>query len=102
MNHRVILSPDAKADIRSTIEWYYRIDPNLAFRFDRETRTTLRRIGQFPYSFRILNGVVRRAPLKRFPYAIYYSLRRYKVLVTAVLHERRSDTVWMRRGNGRR
>src|SRR5690242_13151644 len=101
MNSRVILSPDARADIRSTIEWYYRIDPTLAFRFDRETLATLLRIGQFPYSFRIMNGAVRPAPLKRFPYAIYYSLRPYKVLVTAVLHERRSDTVWLDRGNGR-
>src|SRR5689334_2876980 len=74
MNIRVILSPDAKEDISSVIEWYYRADPNLASRFEQETLTTLHRIGQFPYGFRIMNGTVRQALLKRFPYAVYYSL----------------------------
>lgn len=97
MNTRVILSPDAKADIRSVIEWYYRADPNLAFRFDKETLTTLDHIRQFPYSFRVRNGTIRQARLKRFPYAIYYRLKSNSVLVVAVVHQRRSDAVWRQR-----
>ena len=100
MNTRVILSLDAKVDIRSAVEWYYRIRPNLAFRFEQEILKTLLRIGQFPYRFRVTNGAVRQAVLKRFPYAVYYSLRSNVVSVTAVLHQRRSDAVWINRGNG--
>jgi plasmid stabilization system protein ParE len=74
MNTPVILSPDAAADIRSAIEWYDRADPNLAFRFEQETLTTLHHIGQFPYRFRLMNGAIRQALLERFPYAVYYSL----------------------------
>lgn len=100
MNIRVILSPDAKEDISSIIEWYHRADPNLASRFEQQTLTTLRRIGRFPYAFPIMKGTVRQALLKRFPYAIYYSLRSNKALITAVLHQRRSDIVWITRRNG--
>src|SRR5690348_3005905 len=97
MNIRVILSPDAKADISSAIEWYHLADPNLASRFEKAIFKTLRQIRQFPYRFQIINGAIRQALLKRFPYAIYYSLGSGKVTVTAVLHQRRSDTVWRTR-----
>lgn len=100
MNIRVILSPDAKVDISSAIEWYHRADPNLAFRFEQETLTTLRNIEQLPFRFRMINGVVRRAPLKRFPYGIYYSLDHDEAFITAILHDRRSDDIWRQRSHG--
>ena len=63
MIYRVILSPDAKADISAAVRWYQRIDPNLAFRFLLEARATRRRIARFPYQFPLVNRVVRRAAL---------------------------------------
>ena len=96
---RIILSPDAKADIRSIVRWYQCTDPTLAFRFDSETRAMLRHILQYPYSFPIIKGVTRRAGLKRFPYSIYYSLDMNSISVIGVVHERRADSVWMDRGN---
>jgi len=97
MKIQVVLSPDAKEDIRVTIEWYHRADPDLASRFEKQTLTTLRHIGQFPYRFGIISGSVRRARLKRFPYAVYYACIYDEALVSAVLHERRSDDVWRQR-----
>ena len=91
MNIRVILSPDAKADISSTIEWYHRADPNLASRFEKATFTTLRQIRQFPYRFQIINGAIRQARLKRFPYYIYYFVDQNTVTVTAIVHQRRGS-----------
>ena len=46
MNYRIIFSSGANADIRSTVLWYERIDPNLAFRFILETSKALRRIAR--------------------------------------------------------
>ena len=97
---RIILSPGAKADIRSTVQWYERIDPTLAFRFKLETRATLRRILQYPYRFPIVNVVIRRADLNRFPYSIYYFLDMNSISVIGVVHERRDDSAWKDRGNG--
>jgi plasmid stabilization system protein ParE len=97
---RIILSPDAKADIRSTIRWYRRTDPNLALRFKLDARAILRRIARFPYQFPLAEGTLRRARLKQFPYAIYFSLKNSDVRVKSVVHERRADSVWKSRGNG--
>lgn len=97
---RIILSPDAKADIRSIIRWYQRTDPNSALRFKLETRETLRRVARFPYQFPLVEGTFRRARLKRFRYGIFFSVEKERVVVTAVVHQRRADSTWKDRGNG--
>ena len=100
MNRRIILSPDAEADIASAIAWYQRIEPSWGLRFKADTRATLRRIAQFPYQFPLIEGTVRRARLKRFRYAILFSLEKEGAFVKAVVHERRDDGSWRNRGNG--
>ena len=97
MNYHIVLSPDAKADIRSARLWYRRIDRNLAHQFSLEGRTTVRRIAQFPYQFPLVNRTVRQALLKRFPYAVYYRLYSKLVFVIAVVHQRRSHAIWRQR-----
>ena len=98
MKRRIILSPDAEADIASAIAWYQRIELSWGSRFKAETRTTLRRITRFPYQFPVIKGTFRRARLKRFRYAILFSLEKEGVFVRAVVHERQDDSVWKNRG----
>src|SRR6185369_12159651 len=97
MNQYIVLSPDAEADIDSAVLWYHRIDPNLAVRFTAEALATLHRIKQFPYRFPIIKGSLRRGLLKRFPYYIYYSFLSSRISVVAVVHHRRSDSLWIGR-----
>jgi plasmid stabilization system protein ParE len=99
MYRRIILSPDAEADIASAIAWYRRIELSLGSRFKTDTHATLRRIARFPYQFPLIEGAIRRVRLKLFPYAILYSLEKEGVYVKAVVHERRADNVWMDRGS---
>ena len=99
MKYSIVLTPDADEDIGSIFSWYHRIDPNLAFRFVWEGRTATARIARFPYQFALVNGAVRRARLKRFPYGIYYYLKSKEAKIIAILHERRSDDVWRQRSH---
>ena len=92
MNYQFVPSSGADADISLIVRWYLNIDPNLALRFLKETKSVLRRIIRMPYSFPRWAGPFRRAQLNRFPYFIYYSVEMNIVTVTAVLHQRRSDT----------
>ena len=89
MIYRVILSPDAKAGIRSALGWYFHQDMNLPFRFRAELKTTLRRIAKNPYGFAPVSDRLRRARMKRFPYWIYFTLTANTAYVVAVSHERR-------------
>lgn len=80
--------------MRSARRWYRRIDSNLARRFSLEGRTIVRRIAQFPNQFPRVDGTLRQALLRRFPYAMYYRLHSKLVIVVAVVHQRRSDAIW--------
>jgi toxin ParE1/3/4 len=102
MKYHIAASSGAKLDIRSTVLWYERIDPNLALRFLLETDATVDRVRQNPYRFPVIKGAVRRARLKRFPYRIYYSVDNDEISIIAVRHQRRDDSVWVDRTNGRR
>ena len=99
MKYRSVLSPGAKADIDSASRWYYKKDPNLAGSFLFETGATRRRIERFPYQFPVIDGIARRALLKRFPYSIFFDLNTDGPFVIAVVHQRRSETIWMDRAN---
>jgi hypothetical protein len=94
MRFHSILSPDAEAELDSAVRWYQRIDRNLGFRFRLETLATLRRIKIFPYQFPVIKSATRRAILKRFPYSIFFTLKKDGPFVIAVVHQRRSDTIW--------
>lgn len=89
MNYRVILSPDAKADIRAVTRWYYDIRPQLSVRFKAETLAVLRRLGQNPYQFPSVYQFIRKALLRRFQYTVYFTLIAERVVVIAISHHRR-------------
>ena len=90
MSYRVILSPDAEENIRAVIRWYLNIQLELSFRFRAEIQGVLRRVAQNPYQFPLSKRLIRKALLRRFPYAIYFTLNAEGALVLAIFHQRRS------------
>ena len=91
MQYRVILTLNAKTHIISAVRWYQRSDPNVAYAFLAETGAMIGRIEQYPHSFQIFRGSIRRAVFRRFPYSIYFLLKTELAVVLAVLHHRQSD-----------
>jgi len=102
MKFRIVLSPGANVDFNSIVLWYLNIDPELASRFIVEVDVGSQRIKRMPYAFPIYSGPFRRARLKRFPYWIYYYITPNVVVVSAILHQSRSDPPWLTRANERR
>ena len=89
MSRRIILSPDAQADVSAIEHWYRAKDPSLAFAFRTELRSTLRVMAQYPHAFLKVRGGTRRALMKQFPYVVYFRVANGEVAVLAVLHKRR-------------
>ena len=50
-----------------------------------------------PLDYQDLRAGIRRALLRRFPYAIYFAVENDTVLVVAVLHASRDPAEWQRR-----
>jgi hypothetical protein len=40
---------------------------------------------------------IRRAPIRRFPYGVYYRIRSNYIQVIAIVHNRRDASVWQSR-----
>ncbi len=97
MNRRIILTAVAEAHLDSIARWYHHIDANLSVRFRAEVYAALIRIARYPLAYLRVDNRARRAVMDRFRYYIYFTLDAGSVLVLAIVHQRRADTVWIER-----
>lgn len=91
------LSSAAKRDVREAKDWYAERQPDLDLLFRDELDQALDRIRAFPESYPVVYKELRRANLRRFPYAIFYRRRESDWLVVAVIHHARHPRHWQRR-----
>jgi len=94
---RLIVKPAAARDITSTVEWYARQGQELGLAFLGELRVTYDRVVEHPLLYQDLGHGVRRALLRRFPYAVYYVADVDGIRILAVLHASRNPAEWRRR-----
>jgi toxin ParE1/3/4 len=92
----VIVRPEAQADIRDAALWYDARRAGLGSEFTLQFDVLVERIAQNPLQFPEIGSGVRRALLQRFPYAIYFAVAAFPVVI-AVLHQRRHPAMWKQR-----
>lgn len=93
---KVTLRPDAEADVRAAVEYYDAAETDLGGEFIDELDRLLRRLSEFPRSSQQVQGfdAVRRALLRRFPFAVFYAEEEDQVVVLRVIHTARSTETW--------
>lgn len=57
----------------------------------------LSRIEQNPLLYQAVHLDIRRAPLRQFPYGVYYTLIEDEIHILAVVQDARHPSVWRRR-----
>jgi toxin ParE1/3/4 len=92
----VIVRPGAQADIREAALWSEGRRPGLGIELTLRFDALLERIAQNPLQFPEIGSGVRRALLRRFPYAIYFVAADCPIVI-AVLHQRRNPATWKQR-----
>jgi toxin ParE1/3/4 len=99
MNRRLIVRPEAEADITDGAVWYDSREPGLGLQLISEVQTAIARALKSPESFLRVrrNPPVRRVLTRRFPYRIFFIDRQDALVVFAVLHAARHDRVWKHR-----
>jgi plasmid stabilization system protein ParE len=97
MKYKLIVSPEAEADIDNAFEWYEDREEGLGRDFLFEARSSMKRITAHPLSFPLALGKTRRVLLDRFPYSVYYTVIDATIKVTACIHQRRHPRVWRSR-----
>lgn len=68
----------------------------LGLEFLDELRAAYDRIADGLLKYQLLRSTIRRAFLKRFPYAVYFSIEGHVIVVAAVLHASRDPSEWQR------
>lgn len=94
--YRLISEPPADLDVEAAFEWYENEREGLGLEFLDELRAAYNRIADGPLKYEELRGGIRRALLRRFPYAVYFALEGDAVVVVAVLHASRDPAGWQR------
>jgi plasmid stabilization system protein ParE len=90
----VVYLPEAYDDIDAAYATYEQQATGLGDRFLDALRVHVERIQAHPMLYGVYYQDVRAAPLRRFPYVVYYRLQASRVLIVAVQHGRRSSRAW--------
>lgn len=93
----LFLRDEARADLVEAFRWYEGRRGGLGYEFTRSARSALQSIEHNPEQYPIAADDIRKAPLRRFPYVVYYVILNAGVSVIAVMHSRRHPRRWKER-----
>lgn len=93
----LVFRPEAEADVQAAYRWYETKRSGLGEAFLLSMDSAVARIQRFPQLHPIIHHNLRRALLRRFPYAVFYLLETDRIVVTAVMHQRQEPKQWQDR-----
>lgn len=94
---QVIFRSEARRDVLDAHRWYRKRSPELGRRFRDALDATISRVRHNPLGYQVLFRELRRALVRRFPYAVFFKTHEDAVVVVAVLHMRRDPALWQSR-----
>ena len=94
---RLIVRPEAEAEIGDAYAWYESQQSGLGERFLEEMSRCISAIERQPLRFQKVHAESRRALLRRFPYAVFFVAAQDHVAVIAAMHMARDPASWQAR-----
>src|SRR5688500_9962893 len=93
----LFLREEARSDLAEAFTWYEQRRSGLGYEFARSVRSTLQIIEDNSEQYPLAADDIRKAPLRRFPYVVYYVVLEANISVLAVMHSRRHPRRWHER-----
>jgi len=93
----VLFHPDAELELNAAIDYYEAIENGLGYDFSLEIISAIGRVIDFPKAWLIIEGDIRRALVKRFPYGILYAEDQGLIYIIAAMHLHRDPEYWKHR-----
>ena len=85
----VLVDPSATADLDEAVSWYEEKKHGLGLEFMMDFHSALNLLKSNPKLYQKVVGEFRRVIMRKYPYAIYYTIEGREVLVIAVWHSSR-------------
>ena len=96
MTFDVRIRPEAEQDMTEAASWYEQQQRGLGQDFLDEALAAFVRLAETPLGYELIHRSARRALLRRFPFAVFYTFEE-DVVILGVLHGSRHPRHWMRR-----
>ena len=93
----VIFTPAARAEVIGAQDWYEGEAAGLGRNFREAIDALTERLSSNPTQFPIIFKNVRRALVRRFPYALFFVIAGDTLVVLACFHGSRDPLQWQRR-----
>ena len=97
MSRRLIVRPEAEAEMTDAFDWYEDRVPGLGSEFLLCVDAVFSGILRSPQQYPRVHKVVRRALTRRFPYEALFVEDDERVVVLAVFHAKRNPKRWQDR-----
>jgi plasmid stabilization system protein ParE len=98
MTRKIIVRPEAEAEVRAAFDWYEEQSEGLGFEFLRAIEACLSGVTRNPSAYTVVHEPnIRRALVRRFPYALFYLFDDDAIVVIAVFNVKRHPIDWLRR-----
>lgn len=86
MTYRLLVRPQAAAEPAEAVDWYEQRSKGLGSEFLRSVDAAPAQIARNPLQYQVVMGQARRAPLRRFPYSLIYTVFEREVVILACFH----------------
>ncbi|AUN30444.1 type II toxin-antitoxin system RelE/ParE family toxin [Niveispirillum cyanobacteriorum] len=93
---RVLVLPQARAEMDAARRWYDQQVEGLGTLFLTEVDKLILRLAENPRAFPLSHAGLRRALLRRFPYALFFRIEPDAVYILACAHNHRDPATWPR------
>lgn len=97
MKYGLIIRPEAEADLTEAHAWYESQLTGFGAEFLLVVEASLAAIQRNPKQYQVIYRRIRRALTRRFPFGVFFLIRRKTVIVLAILHARRDPHDWQER-----
>lgn len=97
MSFVVVIEPAAKLDFKAAFEWYEEQLEGLGAEFLISAEAAFSFLERSPEVYQLIFGTVRRSPIKRFPFGVFYVIKEKTVHIVAIYHARRDPDGWKKR-----
>ena len=89
--------PRVEEDIQEAFSYYEDIAEELADDILLAVSESFDWVEESPLHYQTIYKNVRKCNIRRFPYAVYFTLQEKQISVIGVLHLKRNPKTWMRR-----
>jgi len=97
MSRRLIVRPEAEAEMTDAFDWYEDRVPGLGSEFLLCVDAVFSAIQRTPQHYPRVHKTARRALSRRFPYEIIFVEDNERVVVLSVFHAKRNPKLWLER-----